>query len=346
MTSRERLLCAMRGGTPDRVPVSPYGMGRISPDSDLGKEMIAKLDILYDAGASGDWMFGGAAVRHAEEIPGGRVETVETPKGPLTRRWQRTAITSAQMEFAIKTPEDAERFFSIPYEPPVVDASGHHAACARIGEDGLVLCGIGDAICLAADLLSPEHFCLAWAERPELMEKLTAVAAERLNAHVEDLCRQGVKAFRIVGGEYVSVQLGPRAFARLITPHDTALIDIIHRHGAIAYYHNHGHVTRYLTALRDLGMDALDPLEAPPWGDCDLREARRICGNLPCFVGNLDDMEVVESLPTDEVLRIARERRKAAGPSSFVLGGTASGCYTEPGARNFIAMAEMVAAES
>ena len=344
MTSRERLLCAMRGETPDRVPVSPWGMGRIAPESELGREMIAKCDILFDGGGSGDWMFGSAAVRHSVEVPNGRVETIETPKGLLTRRWQRTAITSAQMEFAIKTPEDAERFFSIPYEPPVADASGYHEWRNRIGENGLTLCGIGDAICLTADLLSPEHFCLAWAERPELMEKLTAVGAERLNAHVEDLCRLGVEAFRLVGGEYVSVQLGPRAFKRLITPFDTALVEIIHRHGAIAYYHNHGRMRGYLHALRDLGIDALDPLEAPPWGDSDLREARRICGKMPCFVGNLDDMEVVESLPTAEVLAIARERLEAAGPSGFVLGGTASGCYTEPGARNFIAMAEMVAA--
>lgn len=346
MTSRERLLCAMRGGTPDRVPVSPYGMGRIDPESDLGREMIAGLDILFDAGGSGDWMFGSAAERCREEIPGGRVETIQTPKGPLHRRWQRTDKTSAQMEFAVKTPEDAERFLSIPYEPPVADPSGFHNWRTRIGEVGLTLCGLGDAICLAADLLSPEDFCFAWADHPELMERLTAVASERLNAHVEELCRQGVDAFRIVGGEYVSVQLGPAAFDRLITPYDTSLVDVIHRYGGVAYYHNHGHVMGYLTQLRDLGIDALDPLEAPPWGNSNLREARRICGSMPCFVGNLDDMEVVESLPTEQVLEIARERWQDAGSSGFVLGGTASGCYTERAARNFLAMAEMVAAES
>jgi uroporphyrinogen-III decarboxylase len=336
----------MRGGTPDRVPVSPYHLSRVDPDSDLGREMIAKCDILFDCGGAGAWGFGTSVQRTGREESGGGVETIETPKGPLTRRWRRTEKTSAQVEFAVKSAEDVERFLSIPYTAPVADAAAYHVSRQRIGDEGLVLCGIGNAICLAADLMSPEDFCLAWAEHPNLMERLTAVASERLNAHVDDLCRAGIEAFRIVGGEYVSVQLGPRAFARLITPFDTTLVEIIHRHGGIAYYHNHGRVMRYLTALRDIGMDALDPLEAPPWGDCDLRQARRFVGSMPCFVGNLDDMEVVDSLPTEQVLAIARERWNAAGASAFVLGGTASGCYSERGARNFIAMAEMVAAES
>ena len=97
--------------------------------------------------------------------------------------------------------------------------------------------------------------------------------------------------------------------------------------------------------LADLGLDALDPLEAPPWGDVDLREAMRRVGDRICFVGNLDDMEVIDRLPEAEVLAIARERLEAAGTRHFVLGGTASGTYGERAARNFIAMARMVRCE-
>jgi len=172
---------------------------------------------------------------------------------------------------------------------------------------------------------------------------MTATASERLIAYVESLCKAGVEGFRIVGGEYVSVQLGPRAFRELVIPFDTELARVIHQHGAVAYYHNHGRVTRYLPLLADLGMDALDPLEAPPWGDVDLAHARRAVGGQLCLVGNLDDMEIVDALPTEEVVAIARERLRAAGRRAFVLGGTASGSYGERGARNFLAMADMVA---
>lgn len=338
------MLTAFRGGTPDRVPVAPFGMGRVSPDSDLGQQLIARTDILIEVGAGGNPFLGsGATVRHEEVRDETRV-TIETPCGPLVRRVRRTAVTSATTEFPFKTPEDVERFLSIPYQPPGTDLSAYHAWRARLGEEGLVLVGIGNAVCLPADWFSPEGFALCWAEAPDLMVRLVATASERLDKWVARLCEAGVEAFRIVGGEYVTVQLGHQAFAKLIEPYDSRLIETIHRHGAIAYYHNHGRVMKFLTKLAALGMDALDPLEAPPWGDvADLGEARKLVGERLCLVGNLDDMEVLEALPCEEVVAIARERWKAAGDTAFVLGGTASGTYGDRAARNFIAMAELVA---
>lgn len=345
MTSRERLRRAMSGGTPDRVPVGPFTMGRIAPDSDLGRELIARTDVMLDVWSGGDPFLGAGVGVRSEEQGDCTVVTIDTPRGPLTRRVRRTALASATIEFPFKAPEDVERFLSIPYRPPAMDLSGYRAWRERVGDDGLVLAGIGNGVCLPADWFSPEGFCTAWADARELLTRLTAVATERLLAWVDRLCAAGVDAFRIVGGEYVSVQLGPRAFAELVTPFDSELVRLIRGRGAIAYYHNHGRVTRYLPALAALGIDALDPLEAPPWGDVgDLRAAREAAGEALCFVGNLDDMEIVDALPTDEVLRIARERLAAGGPRAFVLGGTASGTYGERGARNFIAMAEMAAA--
>ena len=61
------------------------------------------------------------------------------------------------------------------------------------------------------------------------------------------------------------------------------------------------------------------------------------------MVGNLDDMEIVDKLPTGKVLDIARERIAQPGLRGFVLSGTASGTFTEKAARNFIAMAELAA---
>jgi uroporphyrinogen-III decarboxylase len=98
----------------------------------------------------------------------------------------------------------------------------------------------------------------------------------------------------------------------------------------------------YLEKLADLGMDMLDPLEAAPWGDVEIGDAVKKVGDRICLVGNLDDMEIINALPTVEVLQLAEERLASAGSSGFILGGTASGTYTEHGARNFIAMADMV----
>ncbi|MGQ9808892.1 MAG: uroporphyrinogen decarboxylase family protein [Armatimonadota bacterium] len=341
MTSRERLLTAMRGGEPDRTPVAPFGFGRVDPDSDIGRELVARTDIIVEA-SCGPWdVLGTQATPSVEERGDETVITYHTPRGPLVRRDRRTARTHATVEHPLKTPEDVERFLSVPYVPHPVEASGYFQWQERIGEEGLVMTGLPNAVCIPASWFSPEDFCLMWADRPDLIRTLCEDASERILQRAEDLCGAGVRAFRIIGGEYVTVQLGPSAFDELVARFDVPLVETIHRYGGIAYYHNHGPVTRFLPRLAALGIDALDPLEAPPWGDVDLREARRLAGERLCFVGNLDDMEVLESLPLEESLAIARERLEAGGRKAFILGGTASGTYGENAARAFIAMAEM-----
>ena len=73
-----------------------------------------------------------------------------------------------------------------------------------------------------------------------------------------------------------------------------------------------------------------------------MRAAREICGDRVAFVGNMDDMEIIDKLSREEVEQIALERVESAGDRGFVLGGTASGTFTERAVRNFIALAELM----
>jgi uroporphyrinogen-III decarboxylase len=248
------------------------------------------------------------------------------------------------VEFPCKGAADVERLLSVPYEARPTDFSRFHEAKGKYGDEGLVCMGCPDAVCWPAETLSPEDFCLRWADAPDLMVEMCRVASERLNAFIEAACKAGVDCFRIIGGEYVTVQLGPAAVGRLLAPFDTAQVGIMHHYGAVAHYHNHGPMMSFLDTLAELGIDSLDPCEAPPWGDCDLAEAQRILAGRTAIVGNLDDMEVVERRPRQEVCDIAAERLERAGQVGFLLGGTSSGTYTERAARNFIAMVEVAEA--
>ncbi|MBI2502366.1 MAG: hypothetical protein HYW07_03930 [Candidatus Latescibacteria bacterium] len=341
MTSRQRILAAMRLERPDRVPVTPFGLGKLDLEEAFTWEFIRRTDPILTVGGGGQPFLGSAVQVENFQENGDSLTLIHTPKGDLRRVVRRNEITSATVEFPLKTPEDVERFLSIPYVPPTIDPAPFHALKARAGEEALVMVGIENAVCLPASWFSPEGFCLAWADAPELVIELTRVGAQRILGYAEALCRAGVNAFRIVGGEYASVQLGPRGFDALVMAFDPELVALMHHHRAMAYYHNHGPVTRFLERFAELGIDALDPLEAPPWGDCDLGEAKRRIGDRVCLVGNLDDMEVVETRSRKEVCQLGRQCLEQAGPESFLLGGTASGTYTERGARNFMALVEV-----
>ncbi len=346
MTSRQRLLTALRRGRPDRVPVGPFTLGALDPESDVAKELIRVTDPFISVGGGADPVWGENAPVERFTEGNATVSVCHTPTGDLRSVRRRTAKTSATVEFWCKRYDDAEKWLSLPYHPPEPDLTEFSRWKERIGEEGLVMVGMGDGVCLPAELFSPAGFSLLWADEPDLMRRLVRVAADRYNVWVEKLCEAGVDAFRIVGGEYVSVQLGPAAFEELVVGPDGELCEIMRKHGAISYFHNHGPVTRYYGQFLRIGMDALDPLEAPPWGDCDLAEAKRRIGRDVCMVGNLDDMEVLDKLPWNEIEPIAAERLAAAGPDAFVLGGTASGTYSERGARmfmNLVPLAEAMA---
>lgn len=338
MTSRERMLKAIHHESPDRVPVSPLNFGRAG---NLAEEIIAKTDPLITAGCGGGSLLGKNVKTTTEENGDITITKIHTPKGDLVRKTKRTSVTSATIEFPFKTPEDVEKFLSIPYEPEDISVEGFMAKKEEVGEEGLVMAGLGDAVCLPASWFSPEDFCLQWADNPQTIKTLVEVAAERINQFVEKLCKAGVDAFWIVGGEYVTVQLGPKAFDELLCPYDKDLTGIIHKYGGIAHYHNHGPVTRFLEDFLVLDIDVLSPLEAPPCGDIDLADAKEKIGDEICLMGNIDDMMVLGSATEEEAKQIARSCIEAAGTNGFILGGTDSGTYNEKAARNFIAMVDV-----
>jgi hypothetical protein len=341
MTSRERLLAAMRNEPVDCLPCAPFGTGRLDIESDVCQELIKKTDIFLETWAGGDRFLGKHAQVDTTKNSNGWTHVIKTPKGDLTWRAQRTEATVAKVEYPLKTVDDIDTLLSIPYEEPDINPEPYFEMKRRYDDEGVVLVGIGTAACVPADWFGPERFCLFWATDRDRIIELNDVMNERVCRYVRKCCEAGITDFRLVGGEYVTVQIGPNGMEDLIRRPDRRVIDIIHEYDGVAFYHNHGPVMRFLEDFAHIGLDFLEPMEAPPWGDCHLGKAKDIIGDRYCMVGNLDDMEIIEKLPAEDVLQVARERIDQAGLRGFVLGGTASGTYTEKGARNLIAMAEL-----
>ena len=341
MTSRERLLCAIAHECPDRVPVGPFGLGHLDPKGKMAAELIEKTDPFISGGIGGNPLMGDLVKAESVSEGNDTVTTIFTPKGNLTQRYRRTDITGYMVEFPCKNAEDVEKYLSIPYKPSEPNVAPFLARRDEIGEEGLVLAGVPDGICLPATILSPMDMCFLWADEPDLMLRIVQTAAERINEFVDKACKAGVDAFRVIGGEYATEQLGPKGFDVLVKPFDTQLSRVIHNYGGVVYYHNHGYVDIFLESFAELEIDALDPLEVPPYGNVDLADAKRRISDRVCLVGGLDDMEILESLDQETVKEMGRKCIEAAGPDSYVLGGTASGTYTEKAARNFIALVDV-----
>lgn len=341
-TSRERLLAAMRGEQPDRWPVAPWGLGTVALHSAVGQQLLERTDPFIDIGLGcnpvlgADWPL---AIRQRGDVYRRRLSL---PDRELTMTYRDLGHSSVVTEFACKSGDDLVALLSAPYAAPTLDVDAYEALKGEIGEQGLVILGFGNALNFVHDALGPELCCQLWADEPELLTWATGVAAGRIAGVVARACEAGVGCLRIYGGEYATELMGPRAWQLLIVPHDKPLVDMIHAHGGIAHYHNHGRMARWLEAIAALEVDSLDPIEQPPYGDLSMGEAWRRIGDRVCLVGGLDDMEVLETRTWSEIEPLARELLEAVGKTRFVLGGTSSGLYGERAAHHFVRLVDLV----
>ena len=341
MTSRERMLAVLQHAEPDRIPVAPWGLGRVGWDTPLGAELVARTDPWLETGL-GCNPVAGAVWPVDEQRSGQQVRRVLHAAGrDLTAVTTTTAQTTASTEYFCKSLADIEALLAMPHVPAHPNVEAILAHKRRVGQDGLAVVGVGDGLCYPNDMLGTEYCSLLWASEPEVIRELVRVAAERVYAVVEEACRGGADCIRIVGGEYATELMGRRAWDELVVPYDKPLVEMIHSYGAIAHYHNHGRMQRFLEDIATLGVDSLDPIEQPPYGDIAMHEAAQRIGQRVCLVGGLDDMEVLETRPRAEVLRMAEELLQRTGKRHWMLGGTSSGIYGEAAARAFIALVDV-----
>jgi hypothetical protein len=312
--------------------------------SSLGKEIIARTDpwIETDLGCH---PVGGARLPLEIERRGNIERRIlHAPGRELVSIRTTTSETTACTDYFCETREDIGALRTIPYSTPHPDVGTYKELHKEIGQDGLVVMGVANALCYPNDMLGTEYCSYLWAAEPDIIRELVATAAERIHCVVEEACEGGVDCFRIVGGEYATQLMGPRAWKELIVPYDKPLVEMMQSHGAIAHYHNHGNMQAFLESIAELGVDSMDPIEQPPYGDIEIDEAMRRIGDRVCLVGGLDDMEVLETRPPKEVRAMATDLIERVGTVGYMLGGTSSGIYGEQAAHNFMMLVEVAEA--
>jgi hypothetical protein len=363
MTSRERLLTAIRRGKPDRIPIHIRGV-RVWDEGWVKSRHPSYLPIIEAVRDHCDWVVGwgpsAGLFISATEV---KVEsettdlddrwalrrtTIHTPRGPLTSLYQisRIGMPGLRRKFWVESEEDLERFLSLPYRPPEPDVSGFFELEGRIGDRGIVLVGFSDPIAYAHDLLGSELLAIWSVERRETVRMLVDLFAERLHNLISYLLESGVRGvYGFSGEEYASPPLlSPRDFHEFVTVPEKELFDLIHRYGSLVHVHCHGPMDAILEDFVEMGVDCLHPIEAPPLGDMPLREAKRRIGGRVCLEGNIQigDLYVEETDRIREMVERAIE--DAAEGGGFILCPTASPHTPELSPRtvaNYLAMIEI-----
>ena len=231
-----------------------------------------------------------------------RLTKLSTPKGDL---WCSSLVGLKQQpgrheRYLLKTPEDAEKYLSLPLPEIGGDVSSFFTAVANMKGDGIVDVGLGfNPAGYVVELFGSETFALMSITDRDLLHCLCERQMAIITRRVKFLRDNAVGPFfHWAGEEYVAPPIhGPTDFCEFNIKYDKPIIDLIHDAGGRVHIHCHGSIKKVLRGFIDMGTDVLHPFEPPPMGDITAREAKALARDRLCLEGNIQIHRMYEATP-------------------------------------------------
>jgi len=344
MTSRDRLLTALRGGQPDRVPVTIYEYTPYYqdwPTREPSYEPLLDLerslgDSFVRAPIDYPVFIGDPNLAYGEEekrTDGSVLQTTEidTPKGKLRRISRRDPglMTNWQIEPLIKSDEDIEKVLSMPNPVADINTQRLRDLEVAVAEEGILLFSIGDAIGHVVGLFDFEDFVMrCYSDDGPIRALLDKAQTQLLEAvrsigeHVENA------VFRLWGPEYCgSPLMNPHNyFPRYVVEYDREATKAIHQTNNISVIHCHGKLRDILDMIVETGADGLEPIETLPLSTADvtLAEVKQRIGDKICLMGGIQAHALETVNPEDIQLEVREAIETAGAGGGFVILPTAA----------------------
>ena len=231
--------------------------------------------------------------------------------------WARYTVRTGKgtrVKFMLNEPEELRDILDIPYVQPVIDASKYEEERAALGERGLMMADIGDALGPLYSLMGPEDFALATATHySELLEFLDVMCERNLTLYKALLEKNICDVFFVVGAEFAIPPLvSPDKFHDLSSRYVKQVIDLIRSYGKHSIVHCHGHIYEILDGMAYIDPDGLHTIEAPPVGNCTLTQAREA----------LKDTVLIGNIQYDDIYRFSRDEMYEAAKQTVLEGRT------------------------
>ncbi len=335
MTGKERLFMAASFQEPDRVPIElEIGPREMElPECRRINDFVNSEADNFRWVAGADWGFFGLSCEYREEM-------IEDRPGEY-RRMKRIYSTSAGDFFAI-----TKHWY------PHIDSSDYHwekryitsmkdlgrlteaprQACPVLADDYVAgVAGIGPRGMPFTARLHPLGTLVRWSTMEEVYGWLVSEPAlihrflEKTNRQVcetiIDLGKAGIAPWFMTWAHEMLIPpwLGRRHFDELVFPYDKMVHDGIHGIGGRVRAHCHGNPMNFLERMAEMGVDSIEPLEPPPWGDVDLKQAKRLVGDRMLLSGNIPSQNFQRMSREDVEESVKRAISDAASGGGFTL---------------------------
>ena len=124
--------------------------------------------------------------------------------------------------------------------------------------------------------------------------------------------------------------MGRRRFDEVVFPYDKMVNDAVHKVGGKHRSHCHGNSMQFLERMSEMGVDATEPLEPPPFGDVDLAEVKRLVGDRMLLSGNVPSQSFMTMMRTEVRDCVRKAIAAAARGGGFTLRTTGGHAGVDP----------------
>ncbi len=353
MTSKERMLTALRGECPDRLPVTTHHVMPSFLDSHMeGKSDQEFFDIFgldpihwiiayaanesagdyYDPGhtelgflearrvSSDSWRF------KVEKLDNKDYDTsrfsIITPKKTLSMVLQSDKHTTWVAEYLIKEKSDIDIIARYMTQPRC-DVEAVNDAADQFGDRGLVrghiACfdGFGQPGCWQdfSCLYGSTDLIMASMEDPQWVHAFLEVLRDRKKVYVDSLAGARYDLIELGGGDASTTVISPDIFDEFVAPYDSVLIASAHEAGQRIVYHTCGGMMPILENIAAMKPDAMETFTPSGMGgDAILSEAKRRIGDKVCMIGGFDQFHFFTGCTEEEVREEVRRCFQEAGP--------------------------------
>ncbi|MBI5093476.1 MAG: hypothetical protein HZB26_13675 [Candidatus Hydrogenedentes bacterium] len=365
MTSKERMLRALRREKPDRLPVTVHqwqqfhldqymdGMDALSAFATTG--MDASIQYFEAMGQfwipnaeryvlqSQEWQ-DKITVIDPHPLHKELHHVITTPGGDLTYKTRGNLTTTWIIEYLIKQQDDIELIEK--YMPVAkLDKKKIAAAYDEVGDAGILRGFVwGDqAGCWqhACCLTEPQHLIEQAMTDPDWVHRLMRILLDKKRRFIEESLKG--TSFDLIetgGGSSSDTVISPALHREFCLPYDREMHRAIHGIGHISTYHTCGGMMHILDQIVENETDASETLSPPGTGGniTDPAKVREVYAGRVAMIGGMDQFNVLTSGTAQTIRDEVRRLFEGFGPDGgYIL--SASDHFFDAPAENLKAYA-------
>ncbi len=321
MSSKERIMAALRGQDVDRIPWSPFftywwearseaiqKRGQHAYCLDIGADALLRgptsairsSDVvgLAEAPLGAPYNFiddlpGCSLVRRART--GSKSVEIDTPVGRLSNllTYSESGNTWFVTEHMIKRKEDYKTLAYVVERMKIESCyEAVNEQIRELGEDGVYLPVISCFLktpfqSLVENFVGTQQLAYDLYDFPDVVEETLAAMSRRALDGVRISLGSDAEVF-LTWEDTSTTLMSPDTYQKYVVPDLDAWSDAVHKEGKMLVHHACGHLKALLPIMRKQRVDAIESVSPPPTGNVEIWEAQEGLAGTKALIGGIE----------------------------------------------------------